>query len=116
MIERNTVDFRTRNIDSDIVVVRGDGRLNMVSAPQLRETVTAAIAGGRPRVVVDLEGTSFMDSSGLGALIGCLKSARQAEGDLRIAAPNEQVQMVLKLSNVDRILRSYDSVDEAYRD
>jgi anti-sigma B factor antagonist len=57
-----------------------------------------------------------MDSSGLGALIGCLKTARQADGDLRIAAPNEQVRMVLRLSNVDRVLRSYDDPSEAYRD
>jgi anti-sigma B factor antagonist len=99
------MDFSTENVDTDIAVVRGDGRLNMVSAPQLRR-----------RIVVDLSNTSFMDSSGLGALIGCLKSARQADGDLRIAAPNEQLRMVLKLSNVDRVLRSYDSADEAYRD
>jgi anti-sigma B factor antagonist len=110
------MDFSTENVDTDIAVVRGDGRLNMVSAPQLRETVLAALDAGRRRIVVDLSNTSFMDSSGLGALIGCLKSARQADGDLRIAAPNEQLRMVLKLSNVDRVLRSYDSTDEAYRD
>jgi anti-sigma B factor antagonist len=110
------MDFSTENVDTDIAVVRGDGRLNMVSAPQLRETVLAALDAGRRRIVVDLSNTSFMDSSGLGALIGCLKSARQADGDLRIAAPNEQLRMVLKLSNVDRVLRSYGSADEAYRD
>jgi anti-sigma B factor antagonist len=110
------MDFSTENIDTDIAVVRGDGRLNMVSAPALREQVTAAIAAGRIRIVVDLGGTTFMDSSGLGALIGCLKTARQADGDLRIAAPNEQVRMVLRLSNVDRVLRSYDDPAEAYRD
>ncbi|RWZ51165.1 anti-sigma factor antagonist [Labedella phragmitis] len=110
------MQFTTEHLGTDIAVVRADGRLNMVSAPELRETVTVAITTGRSRIVVDLGATSFMDSSGLGALIGCLKSARQAEGDLRIAAPNDQVRMVLKLSNVDRILRSYDSPDEAYRD
>jgi anti-sigma B factor antagonist len=110
------MQFTTENLGTDIAVVRADGRLNMVSAPELRETITATIAAGRPRIVVDLTDTSFIDSSGLGALIECLKSARQAEGDLRIAAPNDQVRMVLKLSNVDRILRSYDSAAEAYSD
>jgi anti-sigma B factor antagonist len=110
------MEFSTDNIGSDIAVVRGDGRLNMVSAPALREQVAAAIAAGRNRIVVDLGGTTFMDSSGLGALIGCLKTARQADGDLRIAAPNDQVRMVLRLSNVDRVLRSYDGPAEAYRD
>lgn len=110
------MQFSTEHLGRDIAVVRPDGRLNMVSAPELREAVTATIASGRPRIVVDLSATSFIDSSGLGALIGCLKSARQAEGDLRIAAPNDQIRMVLKLSNVDRILRSYDSAAEAYGD
>jgi anti-sigma B factor antagonist len=55
-----------------------------------------------------------VDSSGLGALIGCLKSARQAGGDLRIAQPTAQVTMVLQLSNLDRVLKSYGSAEEAY--
>ena len=48
---------------------------------KLREFVTDVIAGGSSRIVVNLENTAFMDSSGLGALIGCLKAARQS-GDL----------------------------------
>lgn len=110
------MEITTQALDELVAVIRGEGRLNMVSAPLLREAVTEAIASGRPRIVVDLSGVEFMDSSGLGALVGCLKSARQAGGDLRIAAPSEQVVMVLQLSNLDRILTSYGSPEEAYRD
>jgi anti-sigma B factor antagonist len=110
------MDFATQNVDDLVAVIRGEGRLNMVSAPRLREAVAQAVASGRPRVVVDLSAVDFMDSSGLGALVGCLKTTRQAGGDLRIAAPSEQVTMVLKLSNLDRILTSYASVTDAYRD
>ena len=108
--------FETRPIDDLVAVIRGEGRLNMVSAPRLRDAVAAAVADGRPRVVVDLSPVDFMDSSGLGALVGCLKTARQAGGDLRIAAPSEQVTMVLQLSNLDRILTSYATPEDAYRD
>jgi anti-sigma B factor antagonist len=110
------MEFVTQNVDDLVAVIRGEGRLNMVSAPGLREAVTEAVAAGRPRIVVDLSGVEFMDSSGLGALVGCLKTTRQAGGDLRIAAPSEQVTMVLKLSNLDRILTSYASATDAYRD
>ncbi|PSL37400.1 anti-sigma-factor antagonist [Labedella gwakjiensis] len=110
------MDFRTENVGTDIAVIRGDGRLNMVSAPHLREQVTRAINAGRNRIVVDLAATSFIDSSGLGALVGSLKAARQADGDLRIAAPNDQVRMVLSLSNVDRVLRSYTDPGDAFSD
>jgi anti-sigma B factor antagonist len=110
------MEFTTQNVDDLIAVIRGEGRLNMVSAPDLRSAVAEAVAAGRPRVVVDLSGVEFMDSSGLGALVGCLKTTRQAGGDLRIAAPSEQVTMVLELSNLDRILTSYASAADAYRE
>jgi anti-sigma B factor antagonist len=104
------MNFTVQEVDTDRAVVRCEGRLNMVSAPALREAVTGVVSTGRTHVAVDLSGVDFMDSSGLGALVGCLKSARQAGGDLRIAAPSAQVLMVLKLSNIDRILKPYDDV------
>ncbi|MDQ1121479.1 STAS domain-containing protein [Microbacterium trichothecenolyticum] len=98
-------------------VVTPRGRLTMVSAKTFRETVTAEIARGDGEiVVVDLSQTEFVDSSGLGALVACLKTARQSGGDLRLAAPSEQVTMVLGLTNLDRVLRPRPSVDEALRD
>jgi len=94
--------------------ITATGRLNMVSAPKLREMVAEVVAGGSNRIVVNLQETSFMDSSGLGALIGCLKAARQAGGDLRIAQVQPQVQMVLGLTSMDKVLTSYPSAAEAF--
>jgi anti-sigma B factor antagonist len=94
--------------------VKGSGRLNMVAAPKLREVVAEVVAGGSSRVVVNLEETVFMDSSGLGALIGCLKAARQAGGDLRISGVQPQVKMVLELTNMDRVLTSYPTPEAAF--
>ncbi len=88
----------------------------MVAAPELRDVVDRAVKEGKTRLVIDLSAVEFMDSSGLGALIGALKTARGAGGDLRIAAPGEQVSMVLQLSNVDRILKPYETADAAFRD
>jgi anti-sigma B factor antagonist len=92
--------FTTETIAPDIAVLRGEGRLDE----------------GGPRIVVELSAVTFMDSSGLGALVGALKTARQAGGDLRIAAPSEQVVMVLQLSNLDRVLTLFDTAGDAYRD
>jgi anti-sigma B factor antagonist len=96
-----------------ITLLAARGRLNMVSAPRLKSAVDESVASGRPRIVVDLAGIEFIDSSGLGALIGGLKTARQASGDLRIAGAGDQVTTVLGLTNLDRILRPYTSVEEA---
>lgn len=95
---------------SGTAVLTLDGRLNMVSAPQLKTAITEAVEGGRARVVVDLAGVGFMDSSGLGVLIGGLKRARQDGGDLRITGVTQQVATVLQLTNLDRVLHSYADV------
>ncbi|QIX50420.1 STAS domain-containing protein [Rhodococcus sp. DMU1] len=106
--------FATRTTGSDVVVVRPEGRLNMVAAPRLREQLRGLVEGGSARVVVDLGATEFIDSSGLGALVSGLKAARHAGGDLRLAAPTAQVRSVLSLTSLDRVLRTYDSADAAF--
>lgn len=94
-------------------VLRLDGRLTMVAAPKLRSAVESTVKGGSSRVVVDLDGVSFVDSSGLGALVAGLKTARQQGGDLRIAGAGEQVRTVLGLTNLDRVLRNHAAVEDA---
>jgi anti-sigma B factor antagonist len=96
-------------------ILRLVGRLNMVTAPLLRSSVAEAVADGRSRLVVDLAQTESMDSSGLGVLINSLKVARQAGGDLRIAAPNEQVKLVLQLTNMERLFHAHPSAEVAYQ-
>ena len=98
-----------------IVVPRG--RLSLVSARPFREQVVETIAQvGGALIVLDLSQTEFIDSSGLGAIVACLKTARQAGGDLRLAAPSEQVTMVIKLTNLDRVIRPRATVEEALSD
>ncbi len=95
-------------------VVAVEGRLTATGAPRLRQAVDDAVAAGRPHVVVDMAATEFIDSSGIGALIGGLKSARLADGDLRIAAVPDSVRRVLKLTNLDRVLRAYPVAEDAF--
>lgn len=97
-------------------VLSPTGRLNMVTAPKLRQAVAETVAQGNTRVVVDLGGVEFMDSSGLGALVGCLKIARTAGGDLRIAAIGPQVRMVLELTGVNEVLTPYADAESAFLD
>ena len=108
------IEFDTEEVAEQAMVIRPRGRLNLLAAPRLREVVAQSVRSGRPHIVVDLSGTTFMDSSGLGALVAGLKSARQGGGNLRIACLTPQVEMVLKLTNLDRVLRPYASVEDAF--
>jgi anti-sigma B factor antagonist len=102
-----------RTATGDVTVVRLDGRLDLLTAPRVRDHLSDALAGNQSRVIVDLADVSFIDSSGLGALIGALKAARQGGGDLRIARPSSQARLILELTSLDRVLRPYADVQDA---
>jgi anti-sigma B factor antagonist len=108
------MEYTVKDLGGGVAVLRLDGRLNMVSAARLREAVTSTVAKGHTRIAVDLAGVDFMDSSGLGALISGLKTTRQAGGDLRIAAPSEQVKLVLQLTNMERVLLAHERAETAF--
>jgi anti-sigma B factor antagonist len=109
------MELEDKQISPGTALVICRGRLNLATAPEFRAYVNAVLDDGSSHVVVDLAETTFIDSSGLGALIGCLKRARSEGGDLRIAGPSEQVRTVLSLTNLDRVLRPHDGLDEATR-
>ncbi|WP_125131500.1 STAS domain-containing protein [Microbacterium sp. 10M-3C3] len=97
-----------------VVILDVEDRLTAAVAPRLRSAVADLVAAGRTRVVVNLAGVTFIDSSGLGALVGALKATRTAGGDLRIAAAPEQVKQVLRLTNLDRVLHVHATAEEAF--
>jgi anti-sigma B factor antagonist len=107
------IEFEVAPLTDGATVVSPRGRLDMVAASELRSIVAEVVGAGSTRLVVDLVETAFLDSSGLGALIAGLKTTRQAGGDLRIARPTEQVQMVLELTQMNTVLRPYPSVEAA---
>lgn len=97
-----------------IAEVRLAGRLNMVTAARVRESIHEAIIGNHANIAVDMAGVSFLDSSGLGALVWAFKAAREAGGGLVLVEPTEQVQLVLELTNMSSVLASAPSLAEAY--
>jgi anti-sigma B factor antagonist len=111
-----TDDGEADMTDDRTTVLQPTGRLNMVAAPAFKSLVEETVGSGQTRIVVDLGEVTFIDSSGLGALIAGLKATRQAGGDLRIADVPEQVLTVLRLTNLDRVLRAHPTVADASHD
>ena len=107
------LDIQTRQGDNGVTVVAPTGRLDVAGAPALKEAISEALKNGPPRVVLDLEGVSFVDSTGLGSVIAALKQIRSSQGDLRLAAPNQQVRVVLELTTLDRVFPYFATVEEA---
>jgi anti-sigma B factor antagonist len=94
-----------------VVDVRGE--IDLYTAPRLKEHFGELFDGGRAQVVVNLEGVEFLDSTGLGVLIGALRRCRERDGVLALAAPRETVQKVLRVTGLDKVFPVHNSVDEA---
>ena len=108
-----TLEVQTRQAENGATVVAPTGRLDVAGAPTLKEAISEALKSGSPKVVLDMEGISFVDSTGLGSVIAALKQIRSSQGDLRLAAPNQQVRVVLELTTLDRVFPYYSTVEEA---
>jgi anti-anti-sigma factor len=104
--------FDARGGASTGVVVLS-GRLDLLAAPELKTHLQSLVEEGWRHLVVDLDGVPFIDSSGLGALIGGLRAARDAGGDVRIARAPEHVRTILQVCALDRVLVSYPTIEDA---
>jgi anti-sigma B factor antagonist len=96
---------------SDVLSVRGD--VDLASAPTLRRELRELLEQRGRRVVVDLSGVTYMDSSGIAVLIEGARWAQKAKGRLVLAALAEPVRMVVELAKLDLFFETAASVDAA---
>ena len=94
-----------------LVALRGD--LDLATAPELRECLVKIIDEG-VRIVVDLESVGFLDSAGLGILVGGLKRARTAGGELELVCSSHDVLKPLEITGLDRVFTIHSGRDEAF--
>jgi anti-anti-sigma factor len=76
--------LETFTADTDCAVLQIASEVDMCSAPQLRERVIQLLADGIPHIIADLREVDFLDSTGLGALMGSLKRLREQDGSLKL--------------------------------
>jgi anti-sigma B factor antagonist len=106
-----STDLSTRDCDGYVVVALR-GELDLADAAEVG-AVLGAVAARGPQIIVDLAGLEFIDSSGVAALARGRKHARQAGGDLLLAAPQQRVMRILVITCLAGGFPVYDSVEEA---
>lgn len=94
-------------------VISAAGEVDVVSAPSLRAAIVNAVTGGRTDLVLDLSGVVFIDSFGLGVLVGAVKRVQTHEGQLRVVITEQRVRAVVELTGLDRILDLHPDLDAA---
>jgi anti-sigma B factor antagonist len=86
------------------------GEIDVATAPRLREQLLRLVGDGNHRIVVDLGEVDFIDSTGLGVLIGALKRVRAHDGDLALVCTENRILKVFEITGLDRVFRLHPSV------
>ncbi len=89
------------------------GSLDVATAPTVRAALLDATQANQHRLIVDLTHVEFLDSTGLGALIGCNKRAQEANGELRVVVGNGQILRLLRITGLLSVLSAYQTLDAA---
>ena len=99
--------------EGEWTVVAPTGEIDVASAPRVRERLVELITEGASNVIVQLEDIDFVDSTGLGVLVGALRRARTAGGDLRLVCTNSRILKVFDITGLHAVFLVADSVEHA---
>lgn len=85
-----------------MLIVKGE--IDVYTAPELREKLLAACAEKQHKVVVDLSGVTYMDSTGLGIFIGAYKASLGSEGAFTLTGLTPRVERLFKITGIDELI------------
>ena len=105
------ISDRAAGRDSHVEAVSGE--IDLFTAPEFKQRITAPIAAGVDHVIVDLMETTFIDSSSLGVLIGAHRRLKARGGGLIVACDAESIVKTFRITGLDGVFRLTDSVDAA---
>jgi anti-sigma B factor antagonist len=96
-------------------VVSVYGELDVATAPSLRERLVDLIGDGSTKLVLDLEGVDFLDSTGLGVIVSALKRTRTQGGDMRLVCTQGRIRRLFEITGLDKAITLVPSLDAAVR-
>src|ERR687886_3017643 len=109
------IDFAItdRQVDGDRHVVAVTGEIDLFTAPEFKQRVSAPIDAGRTHVIVDLSETTFIDSSSLGVLIGAHRRLKRRDGSLVVVCDNEAIVKTFRITGLDGVFSVVPTMTDA---
>ena len=106
------LEHRTEN---GIDIVKLPQRLMMADTAEARAALKGIIEAGAGKIVLDLSGTEFMDSSGLAVLVSGLQAARKKDGDVHLAGMGATIRALFELTRLHTVFQIFDDKAAAAR-
>lgn len=110
------MNITEQDLTIKVNIITLTGRLDVTTAPRLRDHAQAKLGDGYTHFILDLSQLEFLDSAGLAALVNLLKNARTQGGDVRLVMPQaEAASRTIYLTKFDRVFSLYEDVEQAKR-
>jgi anti-sigma B factor antagonist len=109
------LSLETRQEDGHTIIEVG-GEIDVYTAPKLRDKITELVGNGNYNLVIDMEKVDFLDSTGLGVLVGGLKKVRAHDGSMRLICNQERLLKIFRITGLTKVFAIYDTVDAALGD
>ena len=108
------LSLQTREVDSRTIVEVG-GEIDVYTAPKLRDKITELVGEGHHDLVIDMEGVDFLDSTGLGVLVGGLKKVRAYDGSMELICSQDRLLKIFRITGLAKVFTIHDSEAERAR-
>jgi anti-sigma B factor antagonist len=102
----------TNEVDGATIIAVG-GEIDVYTAPKLRDKITELVADGVYDIIVDMEAVEFLDSTGLGVLVGGLKKVRAHDGSLELICTQDRLLKIFRITGLAKVFVIHDSADGA---
>lgn len=99
----------------DVPVVALSGDVDSFTSKQLQKAIVELVQTGKLQMIINVAKVHYIDSSGLGTLIGGLRRVNAQNGRIAVAGPNSKIQKVLNITGLSKLITLYDSDDAAVR-
>jgi anti-sigma B factor antagonist len=96
-------------------VLKLTGRLDAASVKNFKDTVASLAKKEIKNIVIDMNEVEFVDSSGLGSLVSCLRIVNNEGGDIRLSSLQNQIRALLELTRMHRVFQIFDDTDTAIK-
>ena len=106
------LSLETRHEGGQTIIEVG-GEIDVYTAPKLRDKITELVGNGEYNLVIDMEKVDFLDSTGLGVLVGGLKKVRAHDGSLQLVCNQERLLKIFRITGLAKVFVIHESADQA---
>jgi anti-sigma B factor antagonist len=113
---QNDLRIADFELDRRTHIIEVEGQVDLYSATEFKEQTGRVISGGARRVIIDLSRVTFLDSTGLGVLLGAFKRLRAARAQLLLVVTDYDIERLFEITGLDATFSIYRTREEALGD